>query len=104
MAFLIAIVVCSVIGGLIGRAKGYPVAGFVWGALLGLIGIVVVLCLHRKTGPELAGREAPRVAAAVAVPVDASPPQTQCAYCGTSRPATVRNCEHCGSAQTQVST
>lgn len=49
MGYVIVIIVCAVIGQLLGRRKGYQWWGLVLGGLLGLIGIVIVLCLKDKT-------------------------------------------------------
>jgi hypothetical protein len=55
--FLIWILVCGGVGFLIGRSRDQAASGIIWGAILGPIGWIVVLCLpdNRPKCPECKG-------------------------------------------------
>ena len=53
MEALIFWVVCGVAGGMIYQSKNRPfVKGFLWGLLLGFIGVIVTLCKSRINTTE----------------------------------------------------
>ncbi len=78
IALVLYVMVFGLIGVVIGERKGRPFAGFVFGALLGPIGWVVVLL-----GPDLkAQQEATRL--------------RKCPYCAELVQPDAKVCKHCG--------
>jgi len=68
--FLLLIVIGGLVGSAIGKARGRRKAGAVWGALLGVIGWVVI-----AAGPDL---------------------RPKCSECGGSIVEGARRCKNCG--------
>lgn len=83
MGFLFIWIVVALIGYAIGKSKGRPGAGFVWGLLLGPIGWLVILVAgdFRRKCPECLG----------AVPDGAR----RCGHCGVDLGETI-TCPFCG--------
>jgi hypothetical protein len=49
MEIIIVMVIFGALGQFMGRRKGYPWAGLVLGGLLGIIGIIIILCMRDRT-------------------------------------------------------
>tara|TARA_B100000989_G_C19409590_1_gene413722 strand:- start:283 stop:435 length:153 start_codon:yes stop_codon:yes gene_type:complete len=49
MEYVLLWIFCAIIGGAIGSAKNRTAEGVLWGGLLGVIGIIVILCRGKKT-------------------------------------------------------
>ena len=82
MEFLVALglsaIICGFIGRAIGEGKGRPEAGFIFGALLGPIGILII-----AVGPDIRAEQAALRA-------------RKCPACKGSVPEDARKCMHCG--------
>jgi hypothetical protein len=39
---------CAMIGGIVGERKGNPLLGFLFGAILGPFGVLIVLMMHNE--------------------------------------------------------
>ena len=48
MEFVIFWIFCAIIAGAIGAGKNRTAEGVLWGGLLGIIGVVVILCRSKK--------------------------------------------------------
>lgn len=51
MEIVLVWIFCAIISGAIGSMKNRTAEGVLWGALLGVIGIIVMLCKSKKESP-----------------------------------------------------
>jgi hypothetical protein len=49
MGIIIFWIFCAIVAGAIGAMKNRTAEGVLWGSLLGIIGVIVILCKSKKT-------------------------------------------------------